>query len=139
MDANSRGGCWRASPAVDIPRSPDSLRSPTTGRLYLQDPRAQPPPPPSRHQSPLDVGGKGDHPQMPEVMRLERLDPVSRPSSPACDVSNFIEWEQMLARAPDVTLADAREPGLVPGLKMASSSAVRSSAVAIARCEKAVA
>jgi hypothetical protein len=56
------------------------------------------------------------HPVVPEAMRLERLDPFSGPSSSWYDVSNFIEWEQVLARTPDINLADAHELGSVPDL-----------------------
>jgi len=56
------------------------------------------------------------HPVVPEAMRLKRLDPFSGPSPSWCDVSNFIEWEQVLARAPDMILADAHELGSVPDL-----------------------
>ena len=54
------------------------------------------------------------HPVVPEAMRLEQLDPFSGPSSPWNDVPNPIEWEQVLAHAPDMILADAHELGPVP-------------------------
>ena len=54
------------------------------------------------------------HLVVPEAMRLEQLDPFSGPSSPWNDVPNPIEWEQVLAHAPDMILADAHELGPVP-------------------------
>jgi hypothetical protein len=54
------------------------------------------------------------HPVVPEAMRLEQLDPFSGPSTSCRDVSNPIEWEQVLARAPDPILAGAHELGSAP-------------------------
>ena len=64
------------------------------------------------------------HPAMPEAMRLERLDSVPGPSSSSYDVSNFIEWAQVPARASAMIPPDARELGSVPGLQMARGDAL---------------